>query len=236
MTAALPAVGYTLQNWLLQVAFVHLDSLTFNLLNQTKTLFAALSLYFLMGKKQTFPQLVALSLLLAAALLLNASSTSDDGSGSGSENVAANPAGEGHERLWLGVLPVLGGSMLSGTCGAITQRTLQQSGRNASHLSLELSVYGVVIVLLTSGFGLGGSADVGKMWRDGVFRGWTPWTLLPVLSQAAGGLVVGQVRVNDDTELGVSGREVCSPNLGLSSGIYRGRSGRKRGRIYTLVK
>lgn len=186
-TAALPAATYTLQNWLMQIAYVNLDSLTFNLLNQTKTLFAALFLYLVMGKKQTFPQLVALSLLLGAALLLNISSKNDDNSEVGGESLEA-PEEAAQARLWLGVFPVLGGAILSGVGAAITQRTLQQSGRNASQLSLELAVYGVAILLVTSGLGLSGN-----IWTDGMFRGWTAWTMLPVMSLAAGGLIVGQV-------------------------------------------
>lgn len=190
--AALPAVGYAMQNWLSQLGYKNLDSLTFNLLNQTKTLFAALSLYLLMGKKQSPQQLVALSLLLAAALLLN---TSNGSSGSGSGGTTASET-----RLWLGVLPVLAAAFLSGLCGAATQRTLQRSGCNASQLSLELAVYSVLTLLLTLGCGLGGqgaaaAAASGDSWRQAFFQGWTRWTWLPVLSQAAGGVVVGQVLV-----------------------------------------
>ena len=199
--AALPAMGYALQNWLSQLGYRNLDSLTFNLLNQTKTLFAALCLYLVMGKKQSPWQLVALSLLLAAALLLNScndssssSSSSSGGGGGGGEKTASET------RLWLGVLPVLGAAFLSGLGGAATQRTLQRSGYNASLLSLELAVYGVLTLLVTLGCGLGGSgaaaaaaATGGDSWRQTFFRGWTRWTWLPVLSQAAGGVIVGQV-------------------------------------------
>ncbi|CAM9481477.1 unnamed protein product [Hapterophycus canaliculatus] len=214
-TAALPAAGYALQSWLSQLAYTNLDSLTFNLLNQTKTLFAALCLYLVMGKKQSYQQLFALSLLLGAALLLNA------GDGSGGEHVTDDnddgaigaPGGTGGEtdlftsdvleaeadfmRLWLGVLPVMLAALLSGFLGAVTQRTLQRDRRNASLLSLELAVYGVAVLLLTSGLGVDRlqpkAGAGGRSWLDGLFQGWTKLTWLPVLSQAAGGLVVGQV-------------------------------------------
>lgn len=206
--AALPAVGYALQDRLSQLAYMNLDSLTFNLLNQTKTLFAALCLYLVMGKKQSRQQLVALSLLLAAALLLNSSSGGDGGSSSASSakerellatgEKEADAAAAFSTRLWLGVVPVMGAALLSGLMGAVTQRTLQSSGRNPSQLSLELAVYGVLTLLLTLGCGLGGSGAAattksGQDWQQGFFQGWTAWTWLPVLSQAAGGLIVGQV-------------------------------------------
>lgn len=203
--AALPAAGYALQNWLAQLAYANLDSLTFNLLNQTKTLFAALCLYLVMGKRQSPLQLVALFLLLAAAVLLN-SDTGAAGGGGAAPQGSSQAVGEEEEearitRLWLGVLPVMAAALLSGLSGAITQRTLQAgSGRNASQMSLELAVYGVIALLVTSGLGwssataaaaVEGGAKGGGL--DLFFRGWTSWTWLPVLSQAAGGLVVGQV-------------------------------------------
>ncbi|CAJ1457141.1 unnamed protein product [Effrenium voratum] len=49
MKAGLPSALFAGQGWLLQVGQTHLDSLTFNLLNQTKTLSAALLCYLLLG-------------------------------------------------------------------------------------------------------------------------------------------------------------------------------------------
>lgn len=230
--AALPAAAYALQNWLSQLAYMNLDSLTFNLLNQTKTLFAALCLYLVMGKKQSFLQLVALSLLLGAALLLNASNSKGSAEASSTnirdirtavsevEDVTlrgkaitatlADSAETGseaelaaaHTRLWFGVLPVMGAALLSGLCGAVTQRTLQRSNRSASQLSLELSVYGMLTMLLTSGCGIGESDGFGKGWSHRMFQGWTAWTYLPVLSQAVGGVLVGQVCQRQNFNLG----------------------------------
>ncbi|CAN0205775.1 unnamed protein product [Ectocarpus sp. 13 AM-2016] len=191
--AALPAAGYALQNWLSQLAYMNLDSLTFNLLNQTKTLFAALCLYLVMGKKQSRLQLVALSLLLAAALLLNSGSSGGDSKAGTRERGLFTSEAEDSARLWLGVLPVMAAALMSGLMGAVTQRTLQRSGRNSSQLSLELAVYGVLTLLLTSGSGIGGSGAVTSSGRSSAFQGWTKWTCIPVLSQAAGGLIVGQV-------------------------------------------
>lgn len=94
--AALPAACYAVQNVLAQVGYQNLDSLTYNLLNQTKvmnepamgqppaslsmwmpacltgglsvcqTIAAAVCLFVLTGKRQSGPQLVALALLLIA--------------------------------------------------------------------------------------------------------------------------------------------------------------------------
>ncbi|KAG5176300.1 putative UDP-galactose translocator [Tribonema minus] len=179
--AALPAALYALQNWLIQIAYMNLDSLTYNLLNQTKTLSAALCLYVVMGRRQSGPQIVALAMLVAAALLLNSRTASDKDGASGIS--------------WeLGVVPVMGASLLSGFSAAVTQKSLQERGRNSYLLSAELGLYGIVTLLVTTLAAEGGvQVRRGGMLRDGLWRGWTPWTCLPVFTQAAGGVVVGQV-------------------------------------------
>lgn len=68
--AALPATLYAIQNLLVQYGYVLLDSMTFNLLNQTKTLSAALWLWILLGQPQSPVQMVALMMLLGAGKLL----------------------------------------------------------------------------------------------------------------------------------------------------------------------
>ena len=68
--AAVPAALYALQNWLCQLGYQQLDSLTYNLLNQTKTLSAALNLYLFLGRRQSATQVFALGLLLTSAAML----------------------------------------------------------------------------------------------------------------------------------------------------------------------
>jgi solute carrier family 35 (UDP-sugar transporter), member A1/2/3 len=133
--ACLPAALYAVQNWLSQIAYQNLDSLTFNLLNQTKTLSAAVCLYLVMGKRQSGPQLVALMLLLAAAMLLNSRSDS---------------AAKSSVQWESGIAPLLGASLLSGFSAAVTQKTLQVKGRNSFLLSLELAVYGIITLVLST--------------------------------------------------------------------------------------
>lgn len=64
--AALPAMLYAIQNLFVQYGYVLMDSMTFNLLNQTKTLSAAFWLFLLIGQKQSPVQILALMLLLVA--------------------------------------------------------------------------------------------------------------------------------------------------------------------------
>ena len=68
--AALPATLYAIQNLFVQYGYVLLDSMTFNLLNQTKTLSAAFWLWVMMGQPQSIQQIFALLLLLIAGIIV----------------------------------------------------------------------------------------------------------------------------------------------------------------------
>lgn len=68
--AGIPSVLYAIQNLFIQYGYLYLDSMTFNLLNQTKTLSAAFFLYLLLGIKQSKVQILALGLLLVAGMIL----------------------------------------------------------------------------------------------------------------------------------------------------------------------
>lgn len=69
--AAVPAILYALQNVLTQYGYQLLDSMTFNLLNQTKILSSAFCLWIVMKQKQSVRQIFALLILLQAAILLS---------------------------------------------------------------------------------------------------------------------------------------------------------------------
>lgn len=68
--AGLPAALYVVQNYCALIAYQHLPAVTFNVLNQTKTLSAALFCFFLLGRQQSCWQVGALFLLLAAGLII----------------------------------------------------------------------------------------------------------------------------------------------------------------------
>lgn len=174
--AALPAAFYALQNWLTQLGYANVDSLTFNLLNQTKTIFAALCCFVVLGRRQTKGQIVALLMLMTAAVLLNVEFGSDD-----TQLLSSS--------IKLGILPILGASFLSGLSGAITQKAMQNGGRNAYLLSTELAFYGIIVLL----FSLTSTPDGRIVGKNGFFHGWTMRTWLPVFTQGFGGITVGQV-------------------------------------------
>jgi len=209
MMSGLPAVLYSIQNVVTLIAYQNLDPLTFNVLNQTKTLSAALCVYLLMGKVQSQLQIVSLGILFLASCVIEkivnidqlvrwwtrkfrhaedpapVTNKADDG------KLAASSTSSNHAQ---GVAAVLTASFISGLAGALTQKSLQGSkGRNSYLFTMELCVASI--------FFLGSSMLANPKDRQqlmsisdgGFFKGWTPQTIIPILTNAAGGIIVGLV-------------------------------------------
>ena len=174
--AVVPAGLYAVQNWCSLTAYQTLDGLTYNVLNQTKTLSAAFFCYLLLGRRQSPIQIFALLLLLLAALIM------EDMFVGGTISFAVH---EPHH--WThGVVPVLTASLLSGLAGAWSQKNLQD--RDPYFFSLELSVASLCLLSLS----LLVSPD-GQVLREQGHRGWTWSTLIPIGTNAVGGILVGLV-------------------------------------------
>jgi len=198
--AALPAILYAIQNLTTQYAYVLIDPMTFNLLNQTKTLAAAFWLYIIMGQKQTYIQIFALLLLLVSALIL----TSKDINNlqdlfsivhiNFSFNKVSDISALGSTSL--GIALVLMASMISGVSTALTQKTLQIAGegkgRNSIFLSAEMAVYAIPFLMISDKLS---SKTIKKDCKEGddFFAYWSIFTFIPVLSNAFGGIIVGLV-------------------------------------------
>lgn len=240
--AGLPAALYCVQNLISLLAYQNLDPVAFNVLNQTKTLSAALCCYLVLGARQSRMQIAALGMLLSAALVLErivpvsvllprflgramsssaaaagASATTGGGGGGGGLLAAIGGAisslGSGNmaRRVTHGVLPILLASFLSGLAGALVQKAVQGGGRQVRRLreeaggstasaptpkpknfylfSTELGLASILLLLVSFPF----SADGRRIATHGFFHGWTPSTLVPILTQSAGGITVGLV-------------------------------------------
>ena len=179
--AGTPAVIYALQNVCIQTAYQKLSMVIFNLLNQSKIIFTALFLYALAGKKQTPQQLMALVMLSAAAVML--SSKEAESKGKKAERQTKMLSGSG-----LGVACVLTASALSGLATSLSQVTLQNQGRNSFLYSMELAVISMTTLL--------GSSVISGNTDQLHLRGWRASTLLPVMTQGCGGILIGQVTKN----------------------------------------
>jgi UDP-sugar transporter A1/2/3 len=188
--AFIPAALYALQNVAALQAYQNLDSLTFNVLNQTKTLSAALCCYLVMGWKQSYVQVASLLLLLLSALIMEKLVPLDALLGAGGVPVSLPELGSRH---WThGVAPIMVASFISGLSGALSQKNLQArkgGGRNPYLFSMELCAASVLILLCS----LFASPDGATIARDGFFHGWTATTWIPILTNSIGGIVVGLV-------------------------------------------
>ena len=186
--AFLPAALYALQNLAALQAYQNLDSLTFNVLNQTKTLSAALCCYLVMGKKQSIIQVFSLLLLLLSALVMEGLVPFDSFTSTGGRMEVV----ELSSRHWThGVAPIMVASFISGLSGALSQKNLQSQGggRNPYLFSMELCAASILIL---SG-SLVVSPDGARIWKDGFWNGWTTTTWIPIFTNSIGGIIVGLV-------------------------------------------
>jgi len=184
----IPGSLYTVQNYCVLMGYQNLQPFTFNILNQTKTLFAALCCYLFIGKPQSKFQVMSLFLLLLSALVIErvipitkkATNTKQ----------AQDPSFDRQSYILTGVLPVLLASFLSGLAGALTQRSVQSTGRNAYLFTMELSVASSIFLIINL---LLNSPDGKRIAEQGFFSGWSATTIIPVCTKALGGVVVGLV-------------------------------------------
>jgi len=202
-----PAVLYAIQNLLVQASYQHhISSMMFNLLNQTKTLSAAFWVFMVLGKGQSRMQVLALLLLLASAVVLNLDAVTASGPvAAGNVNksdIAIDSVSSTHSLLrWmephLAALFVMAASMISGLSAALTQKVLTRSSNvNSLLVSAELAVYGIVFLVVKEVFWdlkhLSPAVASGQLVHN-FWEGWGVWTLLPVLSSALGGIIIGLV-------------------------------------------
>jgi UDP-sugar transporter A1/2/3 len=148
----------------------YLDGLTWNVLNQTKILSAALFAWLIMDRQQTNQQLFALCILFASAVLLVLE---------GNDNNNAPKTA----LFWNGAIPLLGASLISGLTSILSEIALKTRA-NMFVYSLELSVYSLILLLFTSSY---------SIQSDNFFQGWSYLSLLPVLTNSLGGIIVGAV-------------------------------------------
>ena len=197
------------------MAYQNLEALTFNVLNQTKILSAALSCYFVMGKRQSKMQIISLCVLIVSTLVIEqilhpgifASLLS---MGSGTAKLSGSFSGR---RVTHGVVPILVASLISGMAGALTQKNLQGGSfggasakiwgkknkkstkvdrppRNAYLFSMEMNIASVILLLASLFMSENGRNIIRSRT---FFSNWTPETFIPVITNSIGGILVGLV-------------------------------------------
>nr|XP_010937448.1 UDP-N-acetylglucosamine transporter ROCK1 isoform X2 [Elaeis guineensis] len=130
-------------------------------------------------QKQSVKQVGALAMLIIAAILLSVGESSGRGSsGTGADQV-----------LFYGIIPVMVASVLSGLASSLCQWASQVKKHTSYLMTIEMSVVGSLCLLLSTYK----SPDGEAIRKYGFFHGWTAWTLLPTISNAVGGILVGLV-------------------------------------------
>lgn len=200
------------------MAYQNLEALTFNVLNQTKILSAALFCFVVMGKRQSRMQIASLILLTFSTLVIEkivhpaafVKLMSSNGPAFGlGKFITGMVGGDFGRRFTHGIIPIIVASMISGLAGALTQLNLQGGGsklsvwgkknsakvsrqpRNAYLFSMEMNVASIILLL--------GSLLMSPSGRDIMrtpstfFSNWTPQTFIPVVTNAIGGILVGLV-------------------------------------------
>lgn len=220
--AGLPAFLYTIQNVAALMAYQNLEALTFNVLNQTKILSAALSCYFVMGQRQSTMQVISLCFLILSTLVIEkivhpfAFISLGNGQAwkgmSGAFSAMSAASGGAGRRVTHGIVPLLVASLISGMAGALTQKNLQGSRggmsiwgkKRTTELSpsatrsprnaylFSMEMNVASSILLLAA--LASSVDGRDMIRSRTFfANWTPETFIPVLTNSIGGILVGLV-------------------------------------------
>jgi len=206
LLAGFPALLYATQGVLTYLGYQNTDSVTFNGLNQTKTLSAALWCFLLMGKRQSVVQMVALGILLVSAMLFQGSISfsgifqkkvegGDDGDNSnvngGTPDIKKSRP---HTSFRKGILPCLAAAFISGLAGALSQKGVQMAGgkgRSPYLYTMELGVYSSFSLLISMFATKNGRKSLRE--EGGIFKHWTPMSIIPIAVRALGGILTAMV-------------------------------------------
>jgi len=200
IAAGVPALLYALQNYCSLMAYQHLSPISYNVLNQTKTLSAAFFCYFLLGKPQSKMQVLSLVVLLGAALVMEKvvpirrqlpttgidTYTNLSIKDEKKEDDAATTTGY----ITKGIVPVLLASLTSGLAGTLCQQTLQVVERNLLLFSMEISAFSSLVLMASL---IAGNPDSKKIFKGDFTQGWTKRTWIPIFTNAMGGVLVALV-------------------------------------------
>jgi UDP-sugar transporter A1/2/3 len=137
-------------------------------------------MFLILGSRQTRQQIGALVLLLIAAMLLSLGKRSPQ---------QRSKKFEWESTLWLGIIPIISASVLSGLASTLCQWAAQVKRRSTYLMTVEMSTYGSLVLLISMWW----SPDGVSIQKHGFFYGWTILTFIPVILNAFGGILVGLV-------------------------------------------
>jgi drug/metabolite transporter (DMT)-like permease len=186
---------YVLQHYLMQLAYQSLSPTKFNIINQTKTFWTAVLLYFKMQKRQSVPQILSLCALVLASVLL-VSQNEEPGDNNEASLFGGLSSLLSSSALQFGVLPCALASFLSAYSGIVAQIQLQRHNRDTYLFSLELGAYMCFVVALlyllqsTVGSLFASSSNAAVFAIDS-----NPWcggyVVVPMITNSIGAILVG---------------------------------------------
>eukprot|EP01084_Bolivina_argentea_P291576 501126_1 len=197
--ALLPSFIYCTQGILIFYAYQNIDPLLFNLINQTKFIFACIFLKLILNKSQlqTKRKLFSFLLLFVASIILTIDSFN-----------AKIDIYTKNARY--GLIALITAAILSGLAGTLTQKALQTNStntnsRNSFLFSAELAVYGIcctffrlfVIELVIPYVNIVSdnalSLDSMSIIKHGFLYNFQLSALIPIISNALGGIGIGLI-------------------------------------------
>uniref|UniRef100_A0A0G4IDU3 EamA domain-containing protein n=1 Tax=Chromera velia CCMP2878 TaxID=1169474 RepID=A0A0G4IDU3_9ALVE len=209
LKTSIPAVLYLGQNNLQYIAVGHLSAAAFTITYQSKTLWAAVLSFFLLGRTLNSNKWVGLACLSLGVGLVQVSVAS----GGGRESKVEGHSGQNH---FLGFVTILLAGLLSAGAGVSFEKFLKGVKISLWARNVQLAFYSVltaVIPLVLSG-------QLGTVLSQGFFHGYTTWTWVCILMNSFGGLLVGVViryadAITKDVALGASVLVSSIASIGL---------------------
>jgi len=202
LKVAVPALIYTIQNFLLYVAIDNLDAPTYMVTYQLKILTTALFTVLMLKRRLSPIQWFSLLVLIAGVVLVQSNAGKSPSIVSDNSTVASNSSttmiptttvdpenSRAVDRPWVGLLAVLTACVLSGFAGVYFEKILKGSDvsiwlRNIQLSALSLPISMIVITI----------KDYNKVMNNGgLLQGFDSIVWGVVALQALGGLVVAAV-------------------------------------------
>eukprot|EP00934_Nitzschia_sp_Nitz4_P002144 Nitzschia sp. Nitz4//scaffold58_size112336//72830//74091//NITZ4_004041-RA/size112336-snap-gene-0.157-mRNA-1//1//CDS//3329555013//2144//frame0 len=226
LAAGIPSCLFVIQTYCNLMANQTLPPLTFVVLNQTKTLATAAFCFLLVGQRQSWPQMLALVLLVTATLVvqhrqprcssndgIKKSDTIDDKDETHNDEeeqaiMRSPPESLSSKGKWSASLLYGYNSRFfwTGVCPALLASMMSGLAGTLTQRELQLwhrnpHLFNLELAFFSICFLVlhlfVGSPDSKRIRETGVFHGWTWKTWIPVVSNGLGGIFVGMVTKNN---------------------------------------
>lgn len=175
LVVSLPAFLYVIQNNLVFLAISNLDAPTFQICFQLKILTTACFAYFMLKKKLSQQQIIALIILFVGISIVSVYSNT-----STKKLVADNPQ--------LGIICVLIACIISGFAGVYSEKFFKQKNSSLWLINLQMALIGTLIAAITCVV-----TDFSVISHEGPFTNFGLLAWIVVFFQSVGGLLVAVV-------------------------------------------